>query len=70
MSEDVKLCYTREEIATHEAAVLRAVRAATLEHARLGRPVVGMRDGEIVWVSPEEVIARAEAEGWGNHSRP
>ena len=40
-----------------EAAVRRAVRAAVLEHARAGRAVPEMRDGKVVWISPEEILA-------------
>ncbi len=35
-----------------------ATRDALLEHARMGRSVSQMRDGQIVAVSPEEIFAR------------
>lgn len=41
-----------------EAAVQRAVRAAVLAHARAGNPVATWRDGKVVWVQPEEILAR------------
>jgi hypothetical protein len=41
-----------------DEAVARAVREAVLEHARLGFPVAESRDGKVVWVSPEEILAR------------
>jgi hypothetical protein len=44
------------DIAAHEAAIRRAVLEAVLTHARLGRAVVGWRDGRVVWLSPEQVI--------------
>ena len=40
-----------------EAAVSRAVREATLMHARLGHPVATWRDGRVVWLQPQEVFA-------------
>src|ERR1700679_2951919 len=39
------------------AAFRRAVRAAVLEHARAGRSVPTMRDGKVVWIPPEEILA-------------
>lgn len=41
-----------------EAAVQCAVRAAVLAHARAGNPVSTWRDGQVVWVQPEEILAR------------
>jgi hypothetical protein len=38
-------------------ALTRATREAVLQHARLGHPVATMRDGKVVWLSPEEVLA-------------
>ena len=55
----------RELLANHtliEAAVTRAVREAVLEHARLGYPVAEARNGKVVWVSPEEILARFASE--------
>lgn len=40
------------------AAVRRATRAAVLDHARSGHPVATWRDGRVVWISPEEILAR------------
>jgi hypothetical protein len=45
------------EPATMEQAVLRATREEVLTSARLGQPVCGMRDGKVVWLTPEEVFA-------------
>lgn len=41
-----------------DAAHARANRDALLEHARMGRSVSEWRDGQVVWVTPEEVFAR------------
>lgn len=49
-----------------EAAVCRAVREATLLHARLGHPVAALRNGQVVWLQPKEVfdlLAATSAEG-------
>jgi hypothetical protein len=40
------------------AALQRAVREAVLQHARAGFPVSTMRDGKVVWIPPEEILAR------------
>lgn len=33
----------------------RAVRAALLRHKQIGNPIVGLVDGAIVWVQPEDI---------------
>lgn len=40
-----------------ETILQQAAREAVLNHARLGQSVVTMRDGEVVWLSPEEILA-------------
>jgi hypothetical protein len=40
------------------AAIQRAVWEAILAHARAGNPVAGWKDGKVVWVQPEEILAR------------
>jgi len=45
-----------------DAAVAQAVREAVLEHARLGFPVAASRNGKVVWISPEEILARFASE--------
>lgn len=49
--------------AAHEAPN----REAVIEHARMGRPVCESRDGQVVWLSPEEVFARY---GLDEHGKP
>ena len=39
-------------------AVARGIREAILQHARAGRPVSAWRDGKVVWVPPEEILAQ------------
>jgi hypothetical protein len=39
-------------------AIRRAVRAAVLQHARAGQPVATWQDGKVVWVGPDEILAR------------
>ena len=48
------------DVAAHAAAILRAVREAVLTHALLGRSVVGWKDGQLVRMTPEEVIAASK----------
>jgi hypothetical protein len=40
------------------AAIQRGVREALLNHARAGRSVPEQHNGQIVWVTPEEIFAR------------
>lgn len=40
------------------AAVRKAVREAVLQHARAGKPVATYRDGKVVWIPPEEILAQ------------
>ena len=44
-----------EDVPRILAAMRRAVRAALLEHKRLGNPVAVWRDGRVVWLSPDEI---------------
>lgn len=55
---------------TVQAALDRATRDALLEHARMGRPVCESRDGQVVWVSPEEVFARYGLDANGKPPAP
>lgn len=48
-----------------DGALEVAFRDLLLEHARLGRPVCESRDGEVVWVTPEEVFARYGLDEFG-----
>jgi hypothetical protein len=36
-------------------AVKKAVREAVLKHKQAGNPIVGMKDGKMVWLKPEEI---------------
>jgi hypothetical protein len=54
-----------ERLADHtlmEAAVRRAVREALLAHARAGNPVASWEDGKVVWIQPDEILARLAQE--------
>jgi len=39
-------------------AIARGVREALLQHARAGLPAAETRDGKVVWITPEEILAR------------
>ena len=43
-----------------DAALERAGRQALLLHKRAGQPVVVWRDGQVVWVPPEEIEVEEE----------
>ena len=45
-----------------DAAVTLAARQAVLEHARLGFPVAELREGKVVWVSPEEILRQFDSD--------
>lgn len=40
-----------------EAAARQAVREAVLQHAVVGRSVPTWRDGQVVWLTPDEIFA-------------
>jgi hypothetical protein len=51
----------QEILADHAAvtaAITRAVRFAVLQHAQAGHAVPEVRDGKVVWVPPNEILAR------------
>lgn len=50
-----------------DAAHERVNRTALLEHARMGRSVPESRDGQVVWITPEEIFARY---GLDAHGKP
>ena len=41
-----------------DASHARSNREALLEHARMGRSICVGRDGQVVWIPPEEVFAQ------------
>jgi len=43
---------SREDL---EAVLTRAVRRAIERHRRLGNPICEERDGEVVWIQPEDI---------------
>lgn len=43
----------------------KANREALLEHARMGRSVSTMRDGQVVWITPAEIFARYGLDEFG-----
>lgn len=38
-----------------DEAVKQAVQKAVLQHKLAGNPIVGMKDGKMVWLKPEEI---------------
>jgi hypothetical protein len=43
-------------------AINRAVREAVLTHARAGRPVATWENGRVVWIPPDQILARLSQE--------
>ena len=62
-----KLDRMQADNARLEQALAHATRDALLEHARMGRTVPESRDGQVVWVTPEEIFARY---GLDEHGKP
>ncbi len=46
-----------------QEALGEAVLHAILTHAKLGYPVATWRDGKVVWISPEEILAQYGTNG-------
>jgi hypothetical protein len=38
-----------------ERALARAVRKALLRHKQAGNPIAAWRDGQVVWIAPEDI---------------
>jgi hypothetical protein len=38
-----------------DRALVKAVREALVVHKRLGHPIATWRDGEVVWIPPEQI---------------
>lgn len=62
MSEATKTVSRLDEMLDRRAETAvaheEANRTALLEHARMGRSVSTWRDGQVVWITPEEIFAR------------
>jgi hypothetical protein len=60
MSESKRLIDSKliEVAQRNAAATSRALRQAAIEHARLGRAIPTTINGQIVWVPPEEILAK------------
>jgi hypothetical protein len=54
-----RLAEMQAENARLDEALARATREDLLEHARMGRSVCeGRGNGQVVWITPEEIFAR------------
>jgi hypothetical protein len=49
------------EVEAVEAAVQQAVKEALLMHKRAGNPVVGWKNGRVVWVPAEQIDVEDES---------
>jgi isoaspartyl peptidase/L-asparaginase-like protein (Ntn-hydrolase superfamily) len=38
-----------------DEAVKKAVKEAVLKHKQAGNPIVAMKDGQMVWIKPDEI---------------
>ena len=58
-----------QEMAALRPAIAKAHadanREALLEHARMGRPVSTLRDGQVEWITPAEIFARYGLDEFG-----
>jgi len=59
MAEAVKkdICKIIAEGTEIDEAVKQAVQKAVLQHKLAGNPIVGMKDGKMVWLKPEDIQA-------------
>jgi hypothetical protein len=48
-----------------EARLQQAVREALVVHRKLGNPVCVWRNGQIVWIPPEEIPVQEDNPSWG-----
>lgn len=60
---------TRRPPSPEDTAIQKAVREAVLQHARAGRAVPEWRDGKIVWVQPDEILARFGGDSLGESGK-
>ena len=49
-----------EDFPRIQRALARAVRDAVMRHKRLGNPIAAWRDGQVVWIQPEDIPEWAE----------
>lgn len=49
-------CDRVHDVARILEAITLAVREAVREHKRLGNPVAEWRDGQVVWLQPDEIM--------------
>lgn len=45
-----------EEGKAIDSALKEAVKQALLQHKKAGNPIVSWKDGEIVWIQPEDIV--------------
>jgi hypothetical protein len=54
-----------------EQAIRRAVQRAVWEHKQLGYPVCEWRDGQVVWLQPDEIdVAKPDDETTSPDTKP
>jgi hypothetical protein len=53
-----------------DRALQRAVREAILRHKKLGNPIATWRDGQVVWIPPEEIDVPEPLPEEGNSNTP
>lgn len=41
-----------------DKALQKAVKEALLQHKKAGNPVVSWKDGQIVWIQPEDILVK------------
>ena len=44
-----------------DEALQKAVKEALLQHKKAGNPVVSWKDGQIVWIQPEDILVEDKA---------
>ncbi len=70
MTRNENLDAIRSRRATTDTAYNHANRKALLEHARMGRSIPTLRDGQAVWIPPAEIFAMFGLDEFGREKQP
>lgn len=62
-TQEASLAERVRDITLIQNALNRAVRDALQMHKRMGNPICGWRDGQIVWIQPEDIPTPEELDG-------
>ena len=67
--EPDRICSAMSDVELIGQALARGAREALLRHKRAGNPICVERDGEIIWIPPDEIEIPAVESEWGPGKR-